>query len=126
MLSTHEQAAVVFPMRAKLFPALKGQGMRIRQAAGRPDVAHAVSQPNRRDLAHLVAEFPKKARKLLGAADGVPIQLRRPQLNLLLYELLRSEDIPPGGEGCRCCKPRSVQPKRCARSTDSAARGDAT
>ena len=80
-------------MSAKLFPAFEGQGTCIRQAAGRPDVTRAVSQPNRRDFAHPVAEFPKKARKLLGAADGLPIQLRRAQLNLLMHEFLRREDF---------------------------------
>ena len=83
----------MFLMGAKLFPVFEGQGRWIRRAAGRPDVTHAVSHPNRRDFAHPVAEFPKKARKLLGAADGLPIQLRRAQLNLPMHELLRCKDV---------------------------------
>jgi len=93
MLFADEHATVASAMRPKVVPVLKGHTTRIRQAARRPDMASGISQPDRRDLAHPTPRFPKKAHKLLGAADVLPIQSRRAQSDLLVHELLRLEDV---------------------------------
>src|SRR5215471_9525243 len=93
MLFANEHAMVASADRPKILPVLERQALRIGQAARRPDVARSVGQPNRRDLTHPVADFPKMPRKRLGSADLLPIQACYTQSDLLVYELLRRKDI---------------------------------
>src|SRR5215469_13765395 len=93
MLFADEHAMVAAAMRPKVVPVPKGHTTRVRQAARSPDMASGISQPDRRDLAHPVSRFPKKARKPLGATDVLPIQSRRAQPDLLVHELLRLKDV---------------------------------
>jgi hypothetical protein len=93
MLFTDVHASVARVMRAKLLTIFEGQAARIRQAAGRRNMARGISQPNRRDLAYPVTSFPEKTCDLARTTDGLPIHSRDARPDLLMHELLRREDI---------------------------------
>src|ERR1700746_2940147 len=93
MLLANEHAMLASTMRPKVVSILKCQATRIGQAARRPDMACGISHPDRRDLAHPVPRFLKKTRELVGAADGLPAQSRRAQLDLLVHELRHLEGV---------------------------------